>query len=82
MIENPAAFFYGNEYAEKMEKFDNGVREIESRNSELFEEKKLSECYLISTDKNIVGIKLETDNLPPRIVKEVLDLFESLFPKP
>ncbi|PZR20255.1 MAG: hypothetical protein DI539_11385 [Flavobacterium psychrophilum] len=83
MIENLATFLYGKEYADRMEKFHNGASEIENKNLELFEDKKLSDYYMVSTfQNNTVKIELIEDTLPPRIVKEIMDLFGSLFPKP
>ena len=83
MIEHLTAALYGNEYVERMQNFDSGVSEIESKNSELFEEKNLSEHYMISTfQNNTVKNEFTESTLPPRIIKEVMDLFGSLFPKP
>jgi hypothetical protein len=82
MIEDFPAFFFGKDYAKRMENFDKGVSEIENRNSELFKEKALSLHYMISIlGKNTLKIEIEKDSLPPRIEKEILDLFKSLFPK-
>lgn len=82
-MKNVAEFMYGTEYAEKMQKFDAGVAEIESENSSLFEDRELSGCYVIQTfQNNTVLITFTECDLPPNIVKQVLDLFESLFPKP
>ncbi|NDI98903.1 hypothetical protein GWA97_07435 [Flavobacterium sp. LaA7.5] len=82
-MENVAAFMYGTEYAERMQKFDAGVAQIESENSSLFEDRGLSGCYVIQTfQNNTVQIIFTESDLPPRIVKQVLDLFGSLFPKP
>lgn len=81
-MENLSAFFFGTEYADRMQKFDADIEEIENKNSDLFEERKLSGHYFVSTfQNNTVRIVFTDDDLPQRIVKQVLDLFESFFPK-
>jgi hypothetical protein len=83
MIENLSQFLYGKEYAERMQQFNAGIAEIETVNLNLFEDRRLSGCYVIQTfQNNTVLITFTESNLPPNIVKQVLYLFESLFPKP
>ncbi len=74
-------FFHGSEYAEKIERFDLGVKNIEASNPNLFEEGDLSMKFLISTPSpNIVRFGF-TESVPVRIEKEVRALFHSLFQK-
>ena len=88
--ENFNELFYGKEAAEKIEKFKNGMLEIEKKHFHYFEQRtkkfivdesdRLHNHYITETDKNGISLKFLNDSdLSQLIRNECIELFNQIF---
>lgn len=74
-------FLCGEEFAEKMTRFDEGIEKIEIKHTELFDENNLHhEFYISWINPKLLRLRFKKSTAS-NIKKEVTDLFYSIFPK-